>query len=119
MNDDELNRLSALMTRRYESGTKSTKSQGQDKVLASNLGQQNYNNASQAPKDVCAICMGEFRDSSTILLHPICHHLYHYECLTEWLKSKASCPLCRRGTRSNLMQEMANFVTNQEMNLVI
>ena len=42
----------------------------------------------------CTICTDEFEDDSKIQLLN-CQHIYHHDCLTEWVKRKPDCPICR------------------------
>ena len=45
----------------------------------------------------CSICMGPF-DITLVRQYPICHHLYHSNCLEQMLRTNASsrnCPLCK------------------------
>lgn len=44
----------------------------------------------------CAICLALVRDGETVRLLPACGHLFHVECIDLWLRSHATCPLCRR-----------------------
>ncbi|RLN08572.1 RING-H2 finger protein ATL5H [Panicum miliaceum] len=44
----------------------------------------------------CAICLAVVRDGETVRLLPACGHLFHVECIDLWLRSHATCPLCRR-----------------------
>ena len=44
----------------------------------------------------CSVCQSKFKlgeKLSTLL----CDHTFHYDCLQEWGKYKAECPLCRSG----------------------
>lgn len=43
----------------------------------------------------CAICLAVVRDGETVRLLPSCGHLFHVECIDLWLRSHATCPLCR------------------------
>lgn len=42
----------------------------------------------------CSICQDEYADQET-LLELKCHHIYHEECLLNWLKTNGVCPICR------------------------
>ncbi|AES82533.1 putative transcription factor C2H2 family [Medicago truncatula] len=48
-------------------------------------------------KDVleCAVCLMEFEDTETLRLIPKCDHVFHPECIDEWLSSHTTCPVCR------------------------
>ncbi|KAH7646864.1 ring finger [Cryptosporidium bovis] len=41
----------------------------------------------------CAICLSNIGDDDLIRSLP-CSHIYHYNCIDEWVKVKSSCPLC-------------------------
>ncbi|KAL2345719.1 hypothetical protein Fmac_007004 [Flemingia macrophylla] len=43
----------------------------------------------------CAVCLCEFEDSETLRLIPKCDHVFHPDCIDEWLKSHTTCPVCR------------------------
>ncbi|KAL4196425.1 hypothetical protein AMTRI_Chr04g246150 [Amborella trichopoda] len=43
----------------------------------------------------CAVCLSEFEDDESLRLIPNCSHVFHPECIDEWLASHVTCPLCR------------------------
>ncbi|KAJ8762614.1 hypothetical protein K2173_008053 [Erythroxylum novogranatense] len=43
----------------------------------------------------CAVCLNEFEDSETLRLIPKCNHVFHPDCIGEWLASHTTCPVCR------------------------
>ncbi|KAF2288096.1 hypothetical protein GH714_004364 [Hevea brasiliensis] len=43
----------------------------------------------------CSVCLSEFRENESLRLLPKCNHAFHLPCIDTWLKSHASCPLCR------------------------
>lgn len=43
----------------------------------------------------CAVCLNEFEDNETLRLLPKCDHVFHPECIDEWLASHTTCPVCR------------------------
>lgn len=45
----------------------------------------------------CAVCLLEFEDGDYIRTLPVCSHSFHVDCIDIWLKSHATCPLCRSG----------------------
>ena len=47
--------------------------------------------------DCCSICLEEFQDNEIITVLPQCLHLFHTNCIGEWLLVRKSdtCPLCK------------------------
>jgi hypothetical protein len=49
-------------------------------------------------KDICLICLSDINLNKGLnvdVLHTICGHGFHSECLKKWLKEKKQCPTCR------------------------
>jgi len=44
--------------------------------------------------DDCAICFEQFRDNDMLRSLP-CFHAFHSYCISRWLNTNLSCPLCR------------------------
>ncbi|CAL0305389.1 unnamed protein product [Lupinus luteus] len=42
----------------------------------------------------CSICLEELSGKDEVLVMP-CNHMYHQECITNWLQRCDTCPLCR------------------------
>ena len=42
----------------------------------------------------CSICLSDMSIGSPCKAIPSCKHLYHPECIDNWLKNKKTCPLC-------------------------
>ncbi|CAL1373583.1 unnamed protein product [Linum trigynum] len=54
------------------------------------------------PSDnTCPICLSEYQPKETLRTIPECNHYYHAECIDEWLKMNATCPLCRNTPESS------------------
>ncbi|CAN6204337.1 unnamed protein product [Urochloa humidicola] len=43
----------------------------------------------------CAVCLCEFAGADRLRLLPSCGHAFHLACIDVWLRSTATCPLCR------------------------
>ncbi|URE00499.1 ALG6, ALG8 glycosyltransferase family [Musa troglodytarum] len=43
----------------------------------------------------CAVCLSRFRPHDELRLLPACRHAFHSLCVDPWLRTIASCPLCR------------------------
>lgn len=46
--------------------------------------------------DSCAICTSKFESGENITIL-LCNHILHTDCISEWVKYKSECPLCRGG----------------------
>lgn len=44
--------------------------------------------------DRCVICQVEYEDGESIVALLPCEHLYHSECISNWLQVKKICPIC-------------------------
>ncbi|BBG96645.1 RING/U-box superfamily protein [Prunus dulcis] len=44
---------------------------------------------------VCSICLSEYKPRDQVRCIPDCHHCFHAECVDEWLRMSATCPICR------------------------
>lgn len=44
---------------------------------------------------VCSICLSEYKPKDQVRCIPDCHHCFHAECVDEWLRMSATCPVCR------------------------
>ena len=51
--------------------------------------------------DKCTICLSEFEVEEDVRRLP-CMHLFHVECVDQWLGQNKRCPICRFGTSPNL-----------------
>ena len=45
--------------------------------------------------NVCPICLSKYQPKNTLKALPDCFHYFHSDCLDEWLRLNATCPLCR------------------------
>ena len=44
--------------------------------------------------DECSICLDKFKKNNIVNRLP-CRHIFHQNCLRDWLKDNDTCPLCR------------------------
>lgn len=48
------------------------------------------------PSDnTCSICLCEYQPNEVLRTIPECNHYFHVNCIDGWLKTNATCPLCR------------------------
>ena len=49
--------------------------------------------------EVCAICLDEFSiegvAAAARVIRTPCSHIYHEDCIVEWLENSNMCPMCR------------------------
>ncbi|KAJ6294888.1 hypothetical protein OIU76_022885 [Salix suchowensis] len=45
--------------------------------------------------NTCSICLCEYKPKETLKTIPECKHCFHSDCIEEWLRLRATCPLCR------------------------
>ena len=55
--------------------------------------------AAAAVPDCCSICLQDYATDERLLRLP-CDHEAHAACLTEWMRTKGKCPMCRKGPAS-------------------
>ena len=51
--------------------------------------------AAHAESAACAVCKEDFVVGDAALRLP-CAHLYHDDCIVQWLKNTGTCPICRK-----------------------
>lgn len=49
----------------------------------------------QTEQEFCAVCCEEFVRGKKLVKLPECNHFFHYDCITDWLKVKPLCPICK------------------------
>ncbi len=57
----------------------------------------------------CAICFENYAEGDTLCSPEQCGHVFHKECLDNWLKHKKQCPTCRM----NIITEQTPITTSQ------
>lgn len=55
----------------------------------------------------CCICINEFCKDDEVLIHPLCKHIYHMDCVQDWFKNKMICPMCKQQTRTAMIRTMS------------
>lgn len=50
-------------------------------------------------KICCSICLSDYGESEVVRVLPDCSHMFHVDCIDQWLRRQATCPLCRISPR--------------------
>ena len=45
----------------------------------------------------CSICLEHFSNGESLSTIGTCKHIFHHDCLDQWIQRSTSCPYCRRG----------------------
>ena len=54
----------------------------------------------------CSICLINFDEGELLIMLPECKHIYHEECLDQWLRINSVCPYCRFNVRDMVRQRI-------------
>lgn len=70
--------------------------QRKDNVLI-NINSQKYSSVKikDKRKEICAICQEKYSCNNQVYWLD-CKHIYHKDCLDEWIKYNPSCPICKK-----------------------
>ena len=83
---------------------------------------RNYNEDSQNSENErnCSICYSNYEVNKCAVIMPGCHHVFHLNCLSEWLKLKPLCPNCKRAFRIEVIRnKVAAGCISDSQNLAI
>ena len=67
-----------------------------DPVILNNLPENKVHDPSKLDpeKKNCVICLEDFKEGDDIIILP-CIHVFHKNCITDWLQSHNDCPICK------------------------
>ncbi|KAL7594755.1 probable E3 ubiquitin-protein ligase RHA4A [Lactuca sativa] len=54
---------------------------------------------------MCCVCLGDFEMNEKLHQIPSCHHMFHGDCIRNWLHSNTTCPLCRCSVVNNAAKD--------------
>ena len=57
-------------------------------------------------RNSCIFCYLEFREGEVILIHPDCAHVFHFDCIIDWLKINRICPICKTDTITAMLTDL-------------
>lgn len=46
-------------------------------------------------KKCCSICLSDYKEPEVVRVIPDCSHMFHVDCIDEWLRLHPTCPVCR------------------------
>ncbi|KAF7043132.1 hypothetical protein CFC21_052555 [Triticum aestivum] len=52
---------------------------------------------------MCPVCLSDFADGEAVSVLPACMHYFHAACVGEWMRARATCPLCRSEPESGVV----------------
>jgi len=64
----------------------------------------------------CPICCEDFKGGDQVTSLPKCQHIYHPNCINNWLVKSPLCPMCRGNVRSNLYNSDSTPLDNLNVN---
>lgn len=59
----------------------------------------------------CTICLSEFEEEEEVRRLP-CMHLFHVECVDQWLSTNKRCPICRVDIETQLSTSTSSTTTS-------
>ncbi|CAD8185479.1 unnamed protein product [Paramecium pentaurelia] len=72
-------------------------------------------------QETCSVCLQEYQKQTLCRFTP-CHHIFHFNCLEQWIIKHENCPLCRTALDQKSLKELLNqnildtFKKNQQQN---
>ncbi|TVU33278.1 hypothetical protein EJB05_25071, partial [Eragrostis curvula] len=54
----------------------------------------------------CPVCLNDVKEGEVVKQLPLCRHLFHQQCIDQWLRDKPTCPVCRSGVFATLPDGM-------------
>ena len=73
------------------------------------------NMTSDSPRE-CCICMEHFT-ATDMIVETECKHLYHRNCLADWLRQARTCPVCRMDVVPTASRQETTEETNEESSI--
>ncbi len=82
-------------------GNDSSVDRGVDTRLLDQLPIRKFNsNECGSNNKECSVCIESFKNGDDVMCLP-CFHTYHKNCITPWLKTKSTCPVCKHQITSS------------------
>ena len=62
-----------------------------------------YRKDEEWSEPTCPVCLADFADGEAVSVLPACMHYFHAACVGEWMRARATCPLCRSEPESGVV----------------
>ncbi|CAH1451554.1 unnamed protein product [Lactuca virosa] len=78
-----------------------------------------FGESCRLPNDdaTCAICLSDYKSKESLRTIPECNHYFHVECIDEWLKLNATCPVCRKTQESSTLVTRSKASSSSSVDL--
>lgn len=63
----------------------------------------------------CSICQEDYAEGDILSKLPMCNHIYHKQCVFQWLTHKSTCPLCNVDIKDALIAKHPNPLNNDDL----
>ncbi|EDK31529.2 zinc finger, C3HC4 type (RING finger) protein (macronuclear) [Tetrahymena thermophila SB210] len=93
---------------------------GLSKDIECQQNQENQVQQQQNPiqEEQCSVCLIEFQESDQIRI-TICDHIFHSECLLQWLKSQENCPNCRKDLQRRKLKYWYSIQVRKQLRIMM
>ncbi|CAD8178554.1 unnamed protein product [Paramecium octaurelia] len=59
-------------------------------------------------QETCSVCLLEYQKTAICRFTP-CHHIFHADCLEQWIMKHENCPLCRTALDYKTLKDLLNL----------
>lgn len=88
--------------------------QGANNQLLNRLVRTRFNAANYNQEEACSICLEDFKEEDEVITLPCSgHHIFHSQCILEWLPRNNACPLCKEAVSMDNIQNQVNDQRNE------
>ncbi|KAL4454981.1 hypothetical protein ABPG74_006363 [Tetrahymena malaccensis] len=93
---------------------------GFSKDIECQRNQENEVEKQQNPvqEEQCSVCLIEFQENDKIRI-TICDHIFHSECLLQWLKSQENCPNCRKDLQRRKLKYWYSIQVRKQLRIML
>ena len=74
----------------------------------------NYKNGTRVEGEICSVCHEEFKEEVECI-ELECKHLFHRNCISQWLKLKRNCPMCKTEVKKEAKKPRDENVSDENV----